>query len=158
MEKLNKDLETISKEELEKIFEEKAKALLREDAIYRSDFLFAIMYSSRSEIIFEALTQECEDFIPIIINRLKKIEITKEEASVLLDAKSSQIRCFAIDFASKIRVIENAVDEYDEYIVLKILERLRKEEITKKEAIMLAKAKNSLISNIFKEVCKKFDC
>lgn len=157
MKEPKENLETISKEELDGIFEEKANALLNEKAVYRSEFLFATSYASRRKIIFEALTQKCENFIPIIIDRLKKENITKDEADILMDAESSGIRYFAIDLASKSSVIEKAIDEYDECVVLKILGRLKKEKITKKEASILAKSKNSLISDIFKEVCKKFE-
>lgn len=124
----------------EKITKTEANILLKSKS--RDIVNFAIKYASKKKVFERALLGDCET-IDNIFKRLEKEEITEAEANILLSSNSFEIRCIAVQYASKDEILKIAMEE-NANVIVHILKRLEKDGITKTEANKLLDADSFL--------------
>ncbi len=137
---------------IEKIANEADSLLGSEDCKVRK---FAVEYVTKEKVIETAVSEEDDDVVKSIIERLEKEKITEEEANTLLTAKNWIIRNYAVGYASKERLVEAAVSEKDPDVAKSIINKLEKEKITEEEANTLLAAKSWIIRNYAVEYAAK---
>lgn len=134
-------LESILKRQ--KITKKEANILL--NAVSCKIRVLAVEYAYKKELARRTLLEKDSEVIEKILARLKKEEITKKEAEILLNAKSRQIRSLAVKCASMEKLAERTLVEENADVLKNVLERLGKEGITEKEANILLEAKDCKI-------------
>ncbi len=96
---------------------------------------------TKYELLWRAMLETDVDAVKSIVERLKREEITKEDAEILLGAKHWLIRNYALVHVSKNEMLGLAITTEDLDEVEIIIERLEKEGIIEEEADVLLGAK-----------------